>query len=195
MDITLLKMIAEHKAALAWFEQNQIDNVQKAAAMVIDCFKGGGKVLLCGNGGSAADCQHIAGELVGRFRHERQPLPAVALTTDSSVLTCLGNDYQFQQIFSRQVEALALPGDVLWAFSTSGASANVLMAAKAAKSKQCKVLAFTGKRDTPLEQLADLTVCVPAEMTSTSQEIHQLAYHILCALVEKALAELSGAAR
>lgn len=188
-------MIAEHKAALEWFEQNQIDNLQKAAAMVIDCIKGGGKVLLCGNGGSAADCQHIAGELVGRFRHERRPLPAVALTTDSSVLTCVGNDYDFQQIFSRQVEALARPGDVLWAFSTSGASANVLMAAKTAKSKHCKVLAFTGKCYTPLEQLADLTVCVPTEMTNTSQEIHQLAYHILCALAEKALAEPSNAAQ
>ena len=150
--------------------------------MIGDCFRRGGCVYLCGNGGSAADCQHLAGEFVGRFRRNRAPLPAVALTTDTSVLTCIGNDFSFEDIFARQVEALAGPDDVLWAFSTSGTSKNVLAAAQAAERKGTKILAFTGRPGTPLEEMADVCLAVDAPTTAAAQEIHMLAYHALCEL-------------
>lgn len=185
MNQTIRQMIDDHKNALLWFEQNQIDNLRKSAALIADCFKSGNKVMLCGNGGSAADCQHIAGEFIGRFRTQRNPLPAISLTADSSVLTCLGNDYGFDEVFARQTAGLAVDGDVLWAFSTSGRSENILRAVSVAKSKGCKVLAFVGKPDAPLSALADIAVCSGAELTSAAQEIHMLAYHIICHLVEQ----------
>jgi D-sedoheptulose 7-phosphate isomerase len=155
--------------------------------MLIDCIKSGGCIYICGNGGSAADAQHIAAELVGRFVRERKGLPAVALTTDTSNLTSIANDYGFEHVFRRQVEALVDAGDVLWAFSTSGTSKNVLAAAKLAKEKGASVLVFTGKKDSPLEKLSDACICVEGP-TATVQEIHQVAYHILCDLVEEAFA-------
>jgi D-sedoheptulose 7-phosphate isomerase len=180
--------IQRHKTALADFEK-QADKVLPAAAkLLIDCLKKGGCVFLCGNGGSAADCQHIAAEFVGRFRLERKALPAVALTTDTSALTAIGNDYGFEFVFSRQVEALVKKGDILWAFSTSGTSKNILAAARLAKKKGAKVLAFTGRPDTPLEKLSDVCIALDG-LTSTTQEIHQLAYHILCGLVEESFAK------
>jgi D-sedoheptulose 7-phosphate isomerase len=176
--------IDRHKNVLAEFETQAQKVLPAAAKLLIDCLKKGGCIFICGNGGSAADSQHIAAELVGRFRRERKALPAIALTTDTSILTAVANDYSFEQIFARQVEALAKKGDVLWAFSTSGTSKNVLAAAKLAKDKGLKILAFTGKSDTPLEKLADVCVALNG-LTSTVQEIHQLAYHILCDLVEE----------
>ncbi len=113
--------------------------------MIVKSLRAGGTIYLCGNGGSAADAQHIAGEFVGRFRAERRALPAVALSTDTSILTCIGNDYSFERVFARQVEALVRPGDVLWAFSTSGTSPNVLAAAEEARRKGARVIAFTGR--------------------------------------------------
>jgi D-sedoheptulose 7-phosphate isomerase len=176
--------IQRHKTALADFEKQAGKVLPAAAKLLIDCLKKGGCVFLCGNGGSAADCQHIAAEFVGRFRLERKALPAVALTTDTSALTAIGNDYGFEFVFSRQVEALVKKGDILWAFSTSGTSKNILAAAALAKKKGAKVLAFTGRPDTPLEKLSDVCIA-PDGLTSTAQEIHQLAYHILCGLVEE----------
>jgi len=165
-------------------EQTGIDAVVQMSEAIIDCFKNGRRLYLCGNGGSAADCQHIAGELVGRFRRERAALPVVALSTDTSVLTSVGNDYGFEEIFRRQVEGLVEKGDILWAFSTSGSSANILSAVRLAGEKGAKVLAFTGKRGSELEKIADLCLCVDCAQTSGAQEIHQLAYHIICDLVE-----------
>lgn len=153
--------------------------------MIAQSLTEGGTLYLCGNGGSAADAQHIAGEFVGRFRTERRALPAVALSTDTSVLTCIANDYDYESIFARQVEALVREGDVLWAFSTSGTSANVLKAAEAARCKGARIIAFTGRSGSPLENLADLCLCADARATARSQEIHQLAYHIVCDLVER----------
>jgi D-sedoheptulose 7-phosphate isomerase len=153
--------------------------------MVTETFEAGGALYLCGNGGSAADAQHIAGEFVGRFQSERRALPAVALSTDTSVLTCLANDYDYERVFARQVEALVQPGDILWAFSTSGASPNVLKAVDAARDRGARVVAFTGRKDSPLEDRADLCLCADAPRTARSQEIHQLAYHIICDLVER----------
>ncbi len=181
----VLDTIALHKKVLADLEANCIEAITGAAALLIDCVRGGGCIYICGNGGSAADAQHIAAELVGRFIRERKGLAAVALTTDTSILTSVGNDYGFEQIFARQVEALVSDNDVLWAFSTSGTSANVVAAAKLAVEKGAKVLAFTGKKQTPLQALSDACICVEGP-TATVQEVHQVAYHILCDLVEEA---------
>ncbi|MDI9433879.1 MAG: SIS domain-containing protein [Planctomycetota bacterium] len=180
--------IDEHKALVAQFERNGIAIVGRIAEMIAQSLTEGGTLYLCGNGGSAADAQHIAGEFVGRFRTERRALPAVALSTDTSVLTCIANDYDYESVFARQVEALVREGDVLWAFSTSGTSANVLKAVEAARSKNARIIAFTGTSNSPLESMADLCLCADARATARSQEIHQLAYHIVCDLVERSFA-------
>lgn len=181
--------LEEHQTLLARFEQNGIEVVGRIAEMITQSLRDGGTLYLCGNGGSAADAQHIAGEFVGRFRTERRALPAVALSTDTSVLTCVANDYDYQSVFARQVEALMKKDDVLWAFSTSGTSANVLKAAEAARRKGARVIAFTGRRNSPLEARADLCLCAEAQVTARSQEIHQLAYHIVCDLVERSFTQ------
>jgi D-sedoheptulose 7-phosphate isomerase len=170
----------------------EVSGVEVAVAMaeaIVQSIRNNGTLYLCGNGGSAADAQHIAGEFVGRFRVERRALPAVALSTDTSVLTCIGNDYDYQSVFSRQVEALVRPGDILWAFSTSGTSPNVLKAAEAARRKGARVLAFTGRANSKLQAMADLCLCAEASVTARSQEVHQLAYHIICDLVEQSFRE------
>ncbi len=179
--------IAAHKKAVAEFERNSVEVIVGIAEAITKTFKKGGTVYICGNGGSAADAQHIAAELVGRFELHREPLPAVALTTDTSLLTSVANDYSFEDIFHRQVDAFVNKGDILWCISTSGTSANVLAAAKAAKKKDALVIAFTGRRRSPLERTADLCFCAGDKSAARSQEIHQLAYHIICGLVEDCL--------
>lgn len=178
--------IALHRQILSQLENKGLEITVAAAKLLTDCLQGGGCIYLCGNGGSAADAQHIAAELVGRFVRERKGLPAVALTTDTSILTSVGNDYGFEQIFARQVESLVRSGDILWAFSTSGTSKNVLAAAQKAKALGAKVLAFTGKPASPLQSIADVCLCLEGP-TATVQEIHQVAYHIICDLVEEAV--------
>ena len=189
MDESIKKQIIEaietHKKMIGEFQISGIETVAAAAEAIIKSLKQNGRVYLCGNGGSAADAQHIAGELVGRFERKRRPLPAVALTTDTSVMTSISNDDSFKNVFARQVEALVREGDILWAISTSGTSANVIAAAKLAKEKGACVLAFTGKPNSKLEQIADICFCAGNESTARSQEIHQLAYHIICNLVEQ----------
>jgi len=181
--------LEDHRALVAQFERDGIEIVGRVAEMITQSLRHGGTLYLCGNGGSAADAQHVAGEFVGRFRTERRALPAVALSTDTSVLTCVANDYDYQSVFARQVEALVKKDDVLWAFSTSGTSANVLKATEAARRKGARVIAFTGRSNSPLESLADLCLCAEARATARSQEIHQLAYHIVCDLVERSFTE------
>jgi len=161
--------------------------VAAMAEATIEALRAGGKVLLAGNGGSAADCQHVAGEFVGRFLYDRRPLPAIALSTDTSVLTAVGNDYRYEAVFARQVEALAKEGDIFWGFSTSGKSPNVVAAARAAKRLGCTVLAFTGRSPGPLGQAADLVLAAAADGSPRVQEVHALAYHLICELVEAAL--------
>lgn len=185
MKDTILNNIKEHKSAIEYFEQNCIEVVEGITKLVQKTFKSGNQVMLCGNGGSMADCQHIAGEFVGRFRKNRVPLPALALSTDPALTTCIGNDYSFDDIFSRQVEALGKENDVLWAFSTSGTSRNVLAAVKMAKEKGLKVIGFTGKTNTPLEELSDVCLCANSDKTNHSQEVHELAYHIICELIDE----------
>lgn len=180
--------INDHKALVVQFEREGAAIVGRIAEMIAQSLTEGGTLYLCGNGGSAADAQHIAGEFVGRFRTERRALPAVALSTDTSVLTCIANDYNYESVFARQVEALVRKGDVLWAFSTSGTSANVLKAVEAARRQGARIIAFTGRGNSPLESMADLCLCADARATARSQEIHQLAYHIVCDLVERSFA-------
>ena len=181
----IIEAIETHKKMIAEFQISGVETLATAAEAIIKSLKQNGRIYLCGNGGSAADAQHIAGELVGRFERERRPLPAVALTTDTSVITSISNDDSFKNVFARQVEALVRESDILWVLSTSGSSANVIAAAKLAKKKGACVLAFTGKHDSKLEQIADICFCAGYKSTARSQEIHQLAYHIICELVEQ----------
>jgi D-sedoheptulose 7-phosphate isomerase len=154
------------------------------------CVTGGGKVMACGNGGSAADAQHFAAEFVGRFERERPELGAIALSTDSSIITAIANDYNFDQIFSKQVRALGQPGDVLLAISTSGNSRNVLAAIEAAHERDLIVVALTGKGGGKIAQLlreTDVHVCVPHDRTARIQEVHLLVLHCLCDGVDSQL--------
>ena len=181
----ITKAIEIHKKMTADFEKDGIETIADIAEAITTALRQDGTVYLCGNGGSAADAQHIAGEFVGRFARERKALAAVAFSTDTSVLTCVANDYSYEKVFARQAEALVRKGDILWAFSTSGTSANVIAAARIAKEKGARVIAFTGRSGSKLEQMADICFCADAESTARSQEIHQLAYHIICDLVER----------
>ena len=159
-----------------------------AADLVADSFRNGGKLLLCGNGGSAADCQHLATEFTCRLSADfvRPALPALALTTDTSFLTAYTNDFEFESVFARQVEALGKSGDVLLGISTSGGSANVIRAVEAARSLRMKSVALTGHQGR-LRDLADVAVCVPSDRTAHIQEAHLAIEHIICHLVERTL--------
>lgn len=161
--------------------------IADAVHAVVGCITAGGKVLACGNGGSASDAQHFAAEFVGRFERERPGLAAIALTTDTSILTAIGNDYDFNSIYSKQVQALGAPGDVLLAISTSGNSANVLAAVEAAKAKEMTVIALSGRGGGKLRERlgeTDVHICVPHERTARIQEVHILVLHCLCDAVD-----------
>ena len=164
--------------------------IAEAVDAVMGCITAGGKLMVCGNGGSASDAQHFAAEFVGRFERERPGLAALALTTDTAILTAIGNDYDFNSIFSKQVQALGTPGDVLIAISTSGNSANVLAAVQAAHAKDMTVVALTGRSGGKLGALlmdTDVHICVPHDRTARIQEIHGLALHCLCDAVDQQL--------
>jgi D-sedoheptulose 7-phosphate isomerase len=164
--------------------------IAAAVGALLMCVTGGGKVMACGNGGSAADAQHFAAEFVGRFERERPELGAIALSTDSSIITAIANDYNFDQIFSKQVRALGHPGDVLLAISTSGNSRNVLAAIEAAHERDLIVVALTGKGGGKIAQLlreTDVHVCVPHDRTARIQEVHLLVLHCLCDGVDSQL--------
>ena len=158
--------------------------VSSAGQKWLDSLNSGGKILLMGNGGSAADAQHIAAELVGRYLSERRALPAIALTTDTSILTAVGNDYGFDSIFSRQLEALAQPNDVVVGYSTSGNSQNIYQAMKVAQAKGCYTLALTGQTGGALGKLVDSCIAVPSTCTPRIQEAHSFIGHMLCAMVD-----------
>lgn len=164
--------------------------IAEAVDLMFSALANGNRILACGNGGSAADCQHFASELVGRFERERLPLPAMALTTDSSILTAIGNDDGFTEIFSKQVQAFGQAGDVLLAISTSGNSANVVAAVEAALERDMRVVALTGKGGGVLPELltdADVHLCVPHDRTARIQEVHLLIVHCLCDGIDVAL--------
>ena len=163
------------------------DTIERMARTIIESYHNGGALYIAGNGGSAADAQHIAGELVGRFRYDRDPLPATAFTTDTSVITAVANDYGFDDVFARQVEAHVKNGDVFLAISTSGNSPNVVRAAELARQKGASVLALCGRVGGELAALADTALVVPTQRTWDIQEIHITVGHIVCRLVEDAI--------
>jgi D-sedoheptulose 7-phosphate isomerase len=167
--------------------RNMVPSIERAAALVTECLSSGGQLLLCGNGGSAADAQHIAAEFLGRFLRERRPLPAIALHTNTSAVTAIGNDYGFDEVFARQILAYARPGDVLLAISTSAESPNVLRAAHAARESGVRVIGLTGPEGGSLGPLCDVCLAVQASGTPRVQEGHILIGHLLCEIVEDAL--------
>jgi D-sedoheptulose 7-phosphate isomerase len=164
--------------------RNNIHGLILLAEKIARAFTNDRKVMLCGNGGSAADAQHIAAEFVNRFELERPPLPAIALTTDTSIITCIGNDYSFDDIFSKQVKALGIEGDVLIAISTSGNSANVINAAEAARAQELYVCGLTGGDGGKLKEIADSCLVVESKSAARIQETHILMGHIICMLVD-----------
>jgi len=178
--MTIHEVFADHSAVTARAALELPPVLERAVAAMHGCLRAGGKILACGNGGSAADAQHLAAELVGRFREERQALAAIALTADTALLTALGNDYGYQRVFARQVEALAQRGDVLLAFSTSGNSANVVEAAHTARRLGCTVIGFTGAGGGELAHHADVLLKAPSSTVARIQEIHSLCIHVLC---------------
>lgn len=179
------RCIIEHEQAVMALRETQLSIIQKMADVCRDAVRQGHKILICGNGGSAADSQHIAAEFVGRFVKERQGLPAIALTTDTSILTAIGNDYGYDEVFRRQVEALGQDGDVILGISTSGNSANVVEAFAQAKKQGLKILAFTGTKESRMSELAEFTLQVPASVTARVQECHIMVGHIICQYVDE----------
>jgi D-sedoheptulose 7-phosphate isomerase len=168
------------------------DATAKAAELCVTALRAGGKVLICGNGGSAADAQHWAGELVSRFHYDRPGLAAVALTTDSSILTAIGNDYGYERVFARQIEAIGATGDVLFALSTSGNSPNVLAALEAARAKGISTVGFTGQGGGKMAALCDLCIRVPSSSTPRIQEGHEVLGHAICGMIEAAIFPREG---
>ena len=163
--------------------------ISRAVDLLVDRLSKGNKLLVCGNGGSAADAMHICAELVGRFLKDRRALPAIALNTDPAFLTAWSNDFSYESVFARQVEALAKPGDVVWGISTSGNSKNVLAALKTAREVGAFTMALTGQGGGALAEYADVLLAVPLSVTARIQEVHTVTYHIICEAVEAALCQ------
>jgi len=182
---TLHECLRESIAAKEAFLLSDTSGVCTLVERMLQSFRAGGKVVLFGNGGSAADAQHVAGELVGRFKKDRAALAAIALTTDSSVITCIANDMSYDDVFARQVEALAGKDDVIVGISTSGNSANVLKAIAAAKARGAFTVAFTGRTGGKLKAAADLCLCVPCDNTARVQEVQITVWHAICQIIEQ----------
>ncbi len=176
-----------HRSLFELMENDMAPQIADMAALLADSFRNGNKLLVMGNGGSAADAQHFAAEMVGRFKLERKALPAVALSTDTSILTAIGNDYGFDVVFRRQVEALAASGDVVVGISTSGNSPNVQSALELARKRGCRTIGLLGRDGGSIKSVCDLALVIPSNDTPRIQEGHTTIIHIVCDLVEKAL--------
>jgi D-sedoheptulose 7-phosphate isomerase len=187
----LARSLEEHLRMVKTLLDSGLIDIEKSGRVICEALAAGNKILLCGNGGSAADAQHIAAELVGRYEDQRRPFPAIALTTDTSALTALSNDYGFEEVFARQVRALARQGDVLIAISTSGKSPNVVKAAEAASSLGCKVIGLTGLHKEPLADYCFITVQVLSERTARVQEGHITIGHLWCEMVDEIVGKQS----
>jgi D-sedoheptulose 7-phosphate isomerase len=184
----LLTDLKVHQAVLEQTVEQTAVLIEQITAAIVRCFRQGNKLLICGNGGSAADAQHVAGEFVNRFRFDHAALPAIALTTDTSILTCIANDSAFENIFSRQVEALGKPGDILAGISTSGSSPNILKALETARALDLTTIAFTGEKGRDKMGLkCDLCLVVPSTDTPRIQESHIFVWHVICGIVEQNL--------
>jgi len=181
------KQLQDHRALIDLLEREMAPLIAEMSSMISAALTNGNKLLVMGNGGSAADSQHFVAEIVGRFKMERKALPAVALSTDTSILTAIGNDYGFESIFSRQVEALAAHGDIVIGLSTSGNSPNVLKALNAAHHRGCRTIGLLGKDGGSIKAVCDLALVMPSTDTPRIQEGHITVIHIVCDLVEKAL--------
>ena len=181
----LANSLQEHLATIQKLLDSKLSEIEQSGQLICDALTNGRKVLLCGNGGSAADAQHIAAELVGCYEKQRRSWPAIALTTDTSALTAVSNDLGYEQVFARQVLGLAQPDDILVAISTSGKSKNVLRAAEQARELGCKTIALTGETAEPLASLCDITVAVPSKRTSRVQEGHITVGHLWCEMVDR----------
>lgn len=184
-EITM--QLTAHRDVIARVEQELTPRIIEMVELMVDTFQRGGKVLVMGNGGSAADAQHFVAEIVGRFKMERRGLPALALSTDTSILTAIGNDYGFDKVFSRQVEALAATGDLVIGISTSGNSPNVLLALQLARETGCRTVGLLGKDGGSIKDVCDLALIVPTTDTPRVQEAHITIIHIVCDLLEKTL--------
>lgn len=187
MRVFIEKLIDDHVAVVNRIDQSLFVKIEDSVTIILNCLRVGGKIFLFGNGGSAGDAQHIAAEFVGRFVKERKGLPAIALTTDTSAITAIANDYGYRDIFSRQLEALVNPHDVIIAISTSGNSENVIKGVEYAKSIGCRVIIFTGHKGGKLAEISDVNLNVPSNTTARIQEMHILIGHIICELVDEYL--------
>jgi D-sedoheptulose 7-phosphate isomerase len=187
MQSLIKNHIEQHIRTMEMVADSMVDDIERCCQLLTDTLRQGKKILLMGNGGSAADAQHFAAELVGRFILERRALPAIALSTDTSILTAVGNDYGFDEVFKRQVEALAAPGDTVIGISTSGRSENVYQALAAARTIGCKTVGLLGRDGGTIAGIVDVNLCVPVNFTPHIQEAHVTIIHILCDLLEKRL--------
>ncbi len=179
------RQLSEHRDIISRIEQELTSHIVQLVTLLVDTFERGGKVLVMGNGGSAADAQHFVAEIVSRFRMERRGLPAIALSTDTSILTAIGNDYGFDRVFRRQVEALAVPGDVVIGISTSGNSSNVFQALELAGEIGCHTVGLLGKDGGTIKNVCELSLIIPSPDTPRVQEGHITMIHIVCDLLEK----------
>lgn len=184
----LANSLREHLETFQALIEITLVDIERSGQLICDVLAKGNKVLVCGNGGSAADAQHIAAELVGRYENVRRSFPAIALTTDTSALTAISNDFGFEEVFARQIAGLAVPGDVLVAISTSGKSANILKAVEKARELGCHTIGLTGAGAEPLASACDIVVVVPAPRTSRVQEAHITIGHLWCEMVDQQLA-------
>ena len=175
-----------HQKTIEAVTERLIPDVEKASKIAIETLKNGNKILLCGNGGSAADAQHIAAELTGRYKAERRGLPAITITTDTSALTAIANDYGYERVFDRQMEALANKGDLLVAISTSGNSPNIINAIETAKKIGCKTIGLSGKDGGAMNNICDLNIIIPSNDTPRIQEMHILVGHTICQAIDDA---------
>ena len=183
----LTRSLEEHQAAIQALLDSSLDEIEQTGKLICETLRAGNKILLCGNGGSAADAQHIAAELVGRYELQRRAFPAIALTTDTSALTALSNDYGYDEVFARQVLALATAGDLLIAISTSGQSRNIIRAAEQARASGCKTIGLIGGSGGPLTSACDLAIVVPSTRTSRVQEAHITIGHLWCEMIDDSL--------
>lgn len=185
MEQFIIEQLEESIEVKRLVRESLVSKIAQAAGLIIEAYRKGGKLLLFGNGGSAADAQHIAAELIGRFERERRPLPAIALPADTSSVTAIANDYGYEFTFARQVEALAQEGDVVIGISTSGDSPNVLEAVKAAQEKGIKTIGLSGRGGGKLRELAELCITVPSDSIPRIQETHITIGHIVCSLIDR----------
>ena len=189
MKTTIQKEFDSHLETIQTVQTSMVDLLESAGKLVVETLQNNNKILIFGNGGSAADAQHFAAELTGRYKTERRALPAIALTTDTSALTAIGNDYGYDRVFDRQVESLAQKGDLLIGISTSGNSKNVINAFKIAKEMECKIIGFSGRDGGEMNNYCDINLVVPSNDTPRIQEMHILFGHTICQLIDNAYEE------